>query len=81
MTNHTTLAVRPLLHGMREAVDRLTGEVHEVKVNRGRHVGPCTCGSDRRPPWDKCRHQLAVREYPVGLRFSSRLRSRPRPTS
>jgi hypothetical protein len=79
--NTRVLAVRPLPHGMHEVVDRLTGEVHQVKVNRGRHIGPCSCRGDRRPPWEKCHHQLAVRDYLMGLRFSSRLRSRPRPTS
>jgi hypothetical protein len=73
-TQHPILIVKPLLHGMHEVVDRLTGEVHQVKVNRGRHIGPCTCGGAGRPPWEKCQHQVAVRDYLMSQRFSGMLK-------
>jgi hypothetical protein len=80
-TQHPILSVKPLPHGMCEVVDRLTGEVHQIKVNRGRHIGPCTCGGDQRPPWGRCPHQVAVRDYltdrwlPHGFKQRRQLRS------
>jgi len=49
--------------GVYVVANRLTGEVHEVKVNQGRYAGPCSCGAALRPPFEKCAHQEAVRRH------------------
>ncbi len=49
--------------GVYVVANRLTGDVHEVKVNHGRYAGPCSCGAALRPPFEKCEHQVAVRRH------------------
>ena len=71
--------VRQARPGFFEVTSRLTGETHEVKVNRGRFVGPCACGAERRPPFEKCEHQEAVRRYLMERAWSGKLARRTRP--
>ncbi len=67
-------AIKNRGQGVFEVANRLTGEVHEVKVNQGRYAGPCSCGAALRPPFEKCAHQEAVRDHLMGRWFRPRKR-------
>ena len=69
--------VRQARPGFLEVTSRLTGEVCEVKVNGGRWVGPCSCGAERRPPFEKCEHQEAVRRHLMDNAWKGKLARRP----